>query len=178
MFDAKQSSLRDVTTYAPVRIVLVGVSRVIFGALVLFSGAVLAWAAYGGDMGKGGEQWWMMLVGAVLAFAGLALLSGGVGRIVSAFADGYFRAGAEGVAVRLPRQGWFGRFKLVEYQYRWNEIEKFIYFTHSVNGIPMSRELRIRLYGGKEARFERFYFSASVKRLATELSALAARAGV
>jgi hypothetical protein len=98
--------------------------------------------------------------------------------MVCAFARGcYFRAGAEGMAVRLPKQGWFGRFKLIEHAFKWEEIEQLTSFTRSLNMIPVARELHIRLYGGTEVTIERFYFSASIKRLQEELLAIRAVAG-
>jgi hypothetical protein len=113
-----------------------------------------------------------------LGVVALAFISGGVGRMISAFARGcYFRAGSEGMAVRLPKLGWFGRFKVIEHAFRWEEIEQLIYFTRSLNMIPVARELHIRLYGGTEVTIERFYFSASVKRLLEELNAIRALAG-
>jgi hypothetical protein len=121
--------------------------------------------------------WWMFVVGLGFAVGALALITGGVGRIISSLArDCYFRAGTEGLAIRLPKQGWFGRFRMMEYQFKWAEIEQLIYFTRSVNLIPVARELHIRRYGGKEVTIERFYFSKSIKRLREELMALQAQA--
>ncbi len=182
MFDARQSSMRDLTAYAPVRVALTGIWRVIFGLLVMGMGALVIWATAGGDMKptQPGDmpQWWMYVVGAGLGLFGLALVSGGIGRMISAFARGcYFRAGAEGMAVRLPKMGWFGRFTMVEYAFKWEEIELLTHFTRSLNLIPVARELHIRLYGGKEVTIERFYFSANVKRLQQELMSTRALAG-
>ncbi len=111
-------------------------------------------------------------------FAAFCFISGGVGRVISAFMrDCYFRAGVEGMAIRVPKQGWFGRFKMMEYPYKWEEIEKLTPVTNSVNFIPISSELKIRLYGGKEITIERYYFSSSAKRIYAELLAILARAG-
>ena len=54
------------------------------------------------------------------------------------------------MAIRLPRQGWFGRFKMMEYQYLWEEIEQLIPFTSQRQHDSGCRELHIRLFGGKE----------------------------
>ena len=110
MFDARQSNLKDVTTYAPVRIALLGILRLIFGLLVGVMGAVAIWATASGDSAprQPGDmpEWWMLLVGLVLCFVGIAIATGGVGRVVSAFTrDCYFRAGPDGIAIRLPVQG-------------------------------------------------------------------------
>jgi len=43
LFDARQSNMQDVTTYAPVRIALLGIVRAIFGLLV----AVMGWLRFG-----------------------------------------------------------------------------------------------------------------------------------
>lgn len=183
MFDARQSRMQDLTTYAPIRVALTGVWRIIFGALVAIPGGLLIWIGPNGEPGATrapGDMpaWWMFVVGLGFAFGALTLITGGVGRIVSAFMrDCSFRAGAEGMAVRLPKQGWFGRFRLVDYQFKWEEIESLIYFTRSLNLIPVARELHIRLYGGKEVTIERFYFSASMKRLQARLLEIKALAG-
>ena len=123
-------------------------------------------------------SWGIMLVGAGLGLLGLAFLSGGLGRMISAFrGDCFFRAGQEGVAIRLPKQGWFGLFTMSEHRHKWDEIEQVMHFTNKINFIPVSRELRIRLYGGKQITIERFYFSDSVKSVQGRLAEIRTRAG-
>ena len=182
MFDARQSNMKDVTTYAPVRIALLGILRAIFGLLVALMGVVAVWATASGDSAprQPGDMpsWWMSLVGLVLGIVGFAIASGGLGRLVSAFAkDCYFRTGPEGIAVRLPVQGWFGRFRLTEYSFQWGEIKQLVHFTHSINLIPISRELRIELVEGKTVAIPRYYFSASVKALQQQLITIRASVG-
>jgi hypothetical protein len=171
-----------VTTYAPVRIALLGILRAIFGLLVALMGVVAVWATASGDSAprQPGDMpsWWMSLVGLVLGFVGFAIASGGLRRVVSAFAkDCYFRAGPEGLAIRLPVQGWFGRFRLTEYNFQWSEIKQLVHFTHSINLIPISRELRIELEEGKTVTIQRHYFSASVKTLQQQLLTIRASVG-
>jgi hypothetical protein len=183
MFDARQSNLQDVTTYAPVRIALLGILRLIFGLIVAVPAGLLIWIGPNGEAGaprQPGDMppWWMFFVGLVLGFVAFAIATGGVGRIVSAFAkDCYFRAGPDGIAVRLPVQGWFGRFRMTEYNFRWSEIRQLVHFTHSINLIPISRELRIELEDGKTAVIQRHYFSASVKSLQQQLVTIRASVG-
>jgi hypothetical protein len=182
MFDARQSSMKDLTVYAPIRVVLTGLWRIVVGALLAIPAGLLIYLGPSGEPGATrapGDMpaWWMFVVGLGFAVGALALITGGVGRIISSLArDCYFRAGTEGLAIRLPKQGWFGRFRMMEYQFKWAEIEQLIYFTRSVNLIPVARELHIRRYGGKEVTIERFYFSKSIKRLREELMALQAQA--
>jgi hypothetical protein len=182
LFDARQSNMQDVTTYAPVRIALLGIVRAIFGLLVAVMGVVAVWATASGDSAprQPGDMpsWWMSLVGLALGIGGFAIASGGVGRLISAFAqDCYFRAGPDGVAIRLPVQGWFGRFKLTEYNFQWSEIKQLVHFTHSINLIPVSRELRVELETGKTIVIQRHYFSASVKSLQQQLMTTRASVG-
>lgn len=182
MFDARQSNMEDVTAYAPVRIALLGIARVIFGLLIAVMGVAVFWATASGDSAprQPGDMpsWWMLLVGLVLGFVGFAFASGGVGRVISAFAqDCYFRAGPDGLAIRVPVQGWFGRFKLTEYNFQWSEIKQIVHFTHSVNLIPVSRELRIELETGKTVIIKSYYFSASVKSLQQQLVTIQASVG-
>lgn len=182
VFDARLSDLRDLTAYAPVRVALVGIGRVIFGLVVCLLGLLMVMATKAGEFApaKPGDlpAWWIGVVGAAFAFTGVALLTGGLGRVVSAFARGcYFRAGAEGVAIRVPVYGWFGRYKLTSYAFDWKEIEQVLYFVRRLNLISFAREVRIRLYGGKEVGIERFKFAKNAKKLVAELVALRAQAG-
>ncbi len=179
-FDA--TGMQTVTSYAPARIVLLAAMRTIFGLLIGLMGALAIWATWGGDMKptQPGDMpvWWMYLVGAALSFTGFCFVSGGLGRIVSALARNcYFKAGPDGIAIRLPKQGWFGRFRLVEYNLRWNEIKQLIHFTHRINLIPVSAELRIELQAGGRVTIERHFFSSGVKEIQQKLSTIEAAVG-
>lgn len=177
------SGMRELTSYAPIRVALTGIWRVIFGVLLGVPAGLLIWIGPGGEPGaprNPGDMpvWWMFVVGLVLAFVALSFVAGGVGRIVCAFAKGcYFRGGPEGIAIRRPKQGWFGRFRLVEHRFKWEEIERLVHFTRSLNLIPVARELHVYLYGGTKVVIERFNFSASIKRLQGELDGIRALAG-
>jgi hypothetical protein len=183
LFDARTSNLKDVAKYAPFQVALTGLWRILFGALLATPAGAFIYLGPSGDPGATrapGDMpaWWMFLVGLGIGVVAGAYLTGGVGRMVSAFKrDCYFRAGAEGVSVRVPKQGWFGRFRIMEYQYKWDQIETLTHFTRSLNLIPVGRELHMRLYGGKEIVIERFYFSKSIKRIREELLAIRAQAG-
>ena len=183
MFDARASNMQDVTPYAPVRIALLGFLRMIFGLIVAVPAGLLIWIGPNGEAGATrapGDMpaWWMFLIGLVLAFVAFCIVTGGVGRMVSAFAeDCYLRAGPDGVSIRFPMQGWFGRFKLTEYSFRWNEIKQLVHFTHRINFIPVSRELQIELVAGKTITIKRHYFSASVKNLQQQLLTIQASVG-
>jgi len=176
-FDAE--GMQTVTSYAPARIVLLAVVRTIFGLLIGLMGALTIWATSTGDMKPTNPgdmpSWWMVLVGAALAFAGFCFVSGGVGRMVSAFARNcYFKAGPGGITIRLPKQGWFGRFRMVEHNLRWNEIKQLMHFTHRINLIPVATELRIEPRTGKAVEIQRHYFSASVKEIQQRLATIQA----
>jgi hypothetical protein len=175
--------MQDLTSYSPIRVALTGIWRMIFGALLAIPGIALIWIGPNGEPGATrapGDMpvWWMFVVGLVFAFAAFSFITGGVGRIISAFAqDCYFRAGPEGMTFRLPRQGWFGRYRLTEYAFRWNEIKQLMHFTHSLNLIPVSRELQVHLFEGKPIIVQRYYFKASVKSLQERLLTIAGSVG-
>jgi len=174
--------MQSVAQYAPARIILLGLARSILGLMILGMGALVIWATYGGEMRptKPGDmpQWWMYVIGAAFAFGGFALFSGGLGRMVSALARPcYFMAGPEGIAIRVPKQGWFGRFRVIEYNLPWDEIRQIVRFTHRVHLIPVATELRIELHAGSAVTVERHYFSASVKQIQEELLTIRAVAG-
>jgi hypothetical protein len=119
---------------------------------------------------------WLIYMG-VLLFVLLATLglSSGVGRIISAGSrECFFRAGRDGIAIRMPRQGWFGRFHLAHYRLKWSEVERLVHFTYKTNGIPTATELRIYTRAGAMIRVERMYFSASVMGLQQQLLAIQA----
>lgn len=176
------AGMEDVAAYAPVRIVLLGLVRIVFGLLIVGIGAVAVWAAAAGDTKpkNPGDMpaWWMYVVGAGFAFGGFCLLSGGVGRIISAFArDCYFRGGPGGIAVRFPKHGWFGRYKTVEYRPGWDNVKQLVHFTHRVNLIPVSRALHIELKSGGTIVIDRYLFSSSVKQIQRRLLAIQALVG-
>ena len=183
VLDARLSNLQDVTKYSPIRVAMAGIRRVIFGMLLAVPGVAFVWLGPNGEPGATrapGDMpaWWMFVVGLAFSFAAFCFITGGVGRIISAFMrDCYFRAGTEGMAIRVPKQGWFGRFKVMEYPYKWEEVERIINITRSVNFIPIGSELNIRVYGGKEITIERYYFSSSAKKLCADFLAARARAG-
>jgi len=183
LFDARQSSMQDVTTYSPIRVAMAGIRRVIFGALLAAPGVALVWIGPNGEPGATrapGDMpaWWMFVVGLAFSIAAFCFITGGVGRVISAFVrDCFFRAGLEGMAIRLPKQGWFGRFKVMEYPYKWEEVERITPITRSINFIPIGSELNIRVFGGKEITIERYYFSSSAKKLSADFLAVRAGAG-
>jgi len=183
VLDHQASGMRELTAYAPIRVALTGIWRVIFGALLGVPAGLLIWIGPAGEPGAAraaGDMppWWMFVVGLVLAFVAFVFITGGVGRIVSAFSrECYFLAGPQGVAIKMPKRGRFGRFSLIEYNFKWNEIQQLVQFTHRVNLIPVSRELRIHLMDGKTVAIERFYFSANVISLQEQLVTIGASVG-
>lgn len=180
MIDDAATGMRDLAAYAPIRVALTGIWRIVFGLALAVPGALFIYLGPHGEPGApraAGDMppWWMFLVGIALFVGALQFIAGGVGRILSAFqGDCYFRAGPAGIAIRLPRQGWFGRFRMVEHRVAWDDVEQFVHFTHRLNGIPVSRELRIHVRGGKPIAIERFYFSASIRSLQEQLITLGA----
>jgi hypothetical protein len=175
--------MQDMTTYAPIRVALAGIRRIVFGLLlgIIPFALIYVLANSSGSLtsdAEGMQRWWVFVLVGVFTLVSLSFVLGGVGRVISAFVRGcYFRAGAEGMAIRVPEQGWFGRFKVMEYPYKWEEVERIMNITRSVNFIPIASELNIRVYGGKEITIERYYFSSSAKKLCADFLAVRARAG-
>ncbi len=183
MLNHDARGFRELTAYAPARVFLTGLWRIIFGLLLSVPGVLLVYIGPAGEPGaphKAGDMppWWLFLVGWVLVFVACGLVAGGVGRIISAFSSKcYFRAGPDGIAIRIPKRGWFGRYRLTEYEFKWGEIKQLVHFTHRLNLIPVSTELRIQLQNGKTIAIERFYFSASIKSLQKQLLTIGASVG-
>ena len=93
--------------------------------------------------------------------------------MVSAFArDCYFRAGLAGIALRFPVMGWFGRYRILQYDLSWEQIKQLVHFTHRVNLIPVARELRVELTDGKTVVVQRRCFSHSIRRIQAQLQAI------
>jgi hypothetical protein len=178
MENFEMGDLNDLTEYARARVFISGFLRTIFGLLVSIIPIVLIWSTLKG--GNSAPQkpddlppWGLLIVGAVLSLIALAILAGGIGRMISAFASGcYFRAGRDGIEFRFPQQGWFGRFSVNIFRFKWTEIDQLVHFTYRVNLIPVSTSLHIYPVGGKRIEVERMYFAKNPKVLQKELLAL------
>jgi hypothetical protein len=170
--------LQDLAKYAPVRVFLSGLWRTIFGLFVATIPAVIIWIGLHSDDAAprtAGDlpPWGLFLVGAVLSLIALGILTGGIGRIISAFSGNcYFRAGRDGIEFRFPKQGWFGRFHVNLYRFKWSEIDQIVHFTYRINLIPVSTALHIYPVGGKKIEVERMYFRKSSKELQKDLLTL------
>jgi hypothetical protein len=172
--------MQEVATCSPIRIVLTGLWRVMFGVAFIFIAAVAVYAFMHGPSSRSSADppmWLIALIPVFFSLIGAVAAASGIGRIVSAFARNcYLRGGADGIAVRLPVRGWFGRFRVTTFHFRWDEIDKLIEFTHRINGIPSNHELRIRLRNGRRLDIERCYFSLSSAALQERLLDLHPRA--
>jgi hypothetical protein len=167
MSDTVTMEMHDLTEYAPVRVFLAGFWRLLFGLVIGFGACVLivVLAQTAGEPRTEGDfpPWLGIVAGSLLGLGAAAVLSGGMGRMISAFAGNcYFRAGREGIWVRLPRQRWFGRFRVIEYLFKWKEVNRVVRFTYKTNGIRTATELRIHLNDGTRLTVDRMYFSADV----------------
>ncbi len=173
------ANMIEVTRYAPVRIIMVGLGRMIIGAVPLALAALIVVATTTSTAAPSAADpppWLFAAIAAFFLFIGLVIFSSGVGRIASAFARNcYLRAGPQGTALRLPVQGWFGRFRVREIQLRWSEIGELVHFTYRINGIPTSRELRIRPRTGALIKIPRYVFSDSSDALQDRLHQIMAR---
>jgi hypothetical protein len=170
----------EVTRYAPVRIVLVGIGRMIIGAIPLALGALIIFATTrtptAAPSAADPPPWLFAVIAALFLFVGLAIFLGGIGRIVSAFARNcHLAAGPEGIALRLPVPGWFGRFRVREFLLRSSEIAELVHFTYRINGIPTSRELRIRPRQGALIKVPRYVFADSSEAIQVRLHEIMAR---
>jgi hypothetical protein len=173
--------MRDVTTYAPVRVFLSGFFWFLLGGVM----AIVADACIFALMKTSAQQpsandppkWLIYMVVLLFVFLASLGLSSGLGRIISAFSRRcFFRAGRDGIAIRMPKRGWFGRFHLADYRLKWSEVERLVHFTYRTNGIPTATELRIYTRAGTMIRVERMYFSASAMGLQSHLLTIQASA--
>jgi hypothetical protein len=175
--------LPDLTQYSRIRVFLSGLWQILVAAVLGVLPALLFWPYLKGlhDTPKSSSGLptstalpnWEIMILVVLAIIAVTILAGGIGRIISAFSsDCYFRAGRDGIALRYPRQGWFGRFHLYVYRFKWSEIDQVVNFTHRVNLIPVSTSLHIYPKGGKKIEVLRIYFAKDSKELQKDLLTL------
>lgn len=174
--------MADLTSYAPVRVFLAGLWRLLFSvplflvAYVVFRATILnppKAAPAAGDP----PLWAIALIGVVFALFGLAVLLSGIGRIISAFErDCYFRAGPGGIAVRCPVRHWFGRYSPPAQKWGWADIDRIVHHSYRISGIPAGTELHLYLKSGKRMKIERSCFAASPAELQKELLALKGKA--
>ena len=180
MSEVEARDFSDVTTYSPVRVFLAGLWRMLFGAVLGLAACVLIvnMVQIAGEPNSDLPLWCPILFASLLGLAALAAISGGLGRTISAFARNcYFRAGREGIAVRMPRQRWYGRFRLREFRFKWSEVDRVVHFTYRTNGIKTSTELRIYLNDGTRLTVDRMYFSADVWSIQHQLATIRASVG-
>jgi hypothetical protein len=71
--------------------------------------------------------------------------------------------------------GWFGRFRVREFLLRSSEIAELVHFTYRINGIPTSRELRIRPRQGALIKVPRYVFADSSEAIQVRLHEIMAR---
>jgi hypothetical protein len=95
----------------------------------------------------------------------------GIARKISAFTrDCYLRVGPGGVAIRIPRYKFFGRFHIAEYAFAWNQIE-------NVRGVIYSlgyRKLEINLRDGTSLELQSWLFAESLPKIVDRLLAIQA----
>jgi hypothetical protein len=184
--DSDAHAMSDVTAYAPIRVIASSIMTMIFGLMMFLVTASIVGLALPrllahpeeSDPDHGGIPVWLVAgVAIIFGIVSLLNLSSAVGRIVSAFSRAcYFRAGPAGLAVRYPIQGWFGRFRLAEFRYRWDEIDDVILYIFRINTIPAGSALHIKLRNGYWLKIDRPYFSLSSRKLQKLLLAIQARA--
>lgn len=167
----------ELTSYSPVRIFLSGVFRVLFSAPpFLVAGvfvAILLHPPKAAPTASDPPIWALGLIGLLFFVVGLSMLTGGIGRMISAFSRKCcFRTGPEGIVLRFPVRGWFGRYTVPEWKLRWDDVVQIYDFVYKINGIPTSSELRLRLRDGKTIKIPREYFAASPAVLAQHLPAM------
>ena len=111
--------MTDIAGYAPVRIALAGLGRVLIGAIPLAMAVLLAVVTSRmpavPKSAADPPPWLFAAIGVFFLLVGLAIFSGGIARVGCAFARNcYLRADAQGMALRLPELGWLGRYRMRE----------------------------------------------------------------
>jgi len=171
----------EVARYAPARVIVSGIGRLIAAAIVLGLASLIVFILIRGTTApptaSDPPPWAFGVIAGLFGFFGLLLLAGAVGRVVSAFARGCcIWASPDGMVLRFPVRGWFGRFSVREFRWRWSSIRQLVHMTHKINGIPTSTELRIELTDGSRVKIERYNFSDSSAVIQERLLAIKARA--
>ncbi len=84
MFDARQSNMQDMTTYAPIRVALAGIRRIVFGLLlgIIPFALIYVLANSSGSLtsdAEGMQRWWVFVLVGVFTLVSLSFVLEGWG---------------------------------------------------------------------------------------------------
>ncbi len=143
---ARANRMKDVATYCRWKFVLEAITR-IPSALLLFAAAFLAAPAMTKDEIAHGQGSWGGVGLALVSFlVGYVIFSSGLRRLHAAvLTNCWFKAGANGIAFRLPYkanpQTLFLTHKITERTVPWTDVLKLYPLQYRVNGIPFGQSL-------------------------------------
>jgi hypothetical protein len=162
--------MKDVATYSRWMFVVEAVVRIPLGLLLLIVAFVAVPLMIKQEVAEGHGGWGALVFDIFPLILGYLAFSSGVRRVHAAVLKNcWFKAGAEGIAFRLPYkarpQTLFLTNKIVELTIPWKDVRRMYPLQYKINGIPFGQALIV------ETRQGRFNFGGYFKESPTYILA-------
>jgi hypothetical protein len=162
--------MKDVATYSRWMFLFEAVVRIPLGLLLLLVAFVSVPLMIKQEVAEGHGSWGALTLDIIPLVLGYLAFSSGVRRVHAALLKNcWFKAGAEGIAFRLPYKGrrktLFFTNKIVERTIPWEDVLRMYPLQYRINGIPFGQALMV------ETRQGRFNFGGYFKESPTYILA-------
>jgi hypothetical protein len=162
--------MKDVATYSRWMFIFEAVARIPIGLLLLTVAFVAVPRMIKQEVAEGHGSWGALVLDIIPLVLGFLAFSSGARRIHAAvLRNCWFRAGAVGIAFRLPYKArprtLFLTNKIVELTIPWEDVLRMYPLQYKINGIPFGQALMI------ETRQGRFNFGGYFKESPTYILA-------
>ena len=162
--------MKDVATYSRWMFLFEAVVRIPLGLLLLLVAFVSVPLMIKQEVAEGHGSWGALVLDIIPLVLGFLAFSSGVRRVHAALLKNcWFKAGAEGIAFRLPYKGrpktLFFTNKIVERTIPWEDVLRMYPLQYRINGIPFGQALMV------ETRQGRFNFGGYFKESPTYILA-------
>jgi hypothetical protein len=162
--------MKDVATYSRWMFLFEAVVRIPIGLLLLLVAFVSVPLMIKQEVAEGHGSWGALVLDIIPLVLGFLAFSSGVRRVHAALLKNcWFKAGAEGIAFRLPYKArpktLFFTNKIVELTIPWEDVLRMYPLQYRINGIPFGQALMV------ETRQGRFNFGGYFKESPTYILA-------
>ncbi len=162
--------MKDVATYSRWQFLFEAVLRIPVGLLLLVVAFYAVPRMVEDGVAEGHGSWGALVLDVIPLVLGYLAFSSGVRRVHAALLKNcWFRAGAEGIAFRLPYRArpktFFLTNKIVELTIPWKNVLRMYPLQYKINGLPFGQALML------ETRQGRFNFGGYFKESPTYIIA-------